>query len=362
MEESEIDIEEYDSNDDFMDDIIDEPCILLSKVEKKMIRSPWRNTLIVKLLGMSIGYNYMCNRVKKIWYLVGDFHAVDLEDGFHCFKFSNETYFSHVLLRGPWMIADHYLIIRRWTLGFRFEDATITSVAAWIRFLGMPLEYYDYEILKRMGNLLGQTLMIDRNTLMTFRGRYARICAEINLIKPLVPRIFIGGWWQNVEYEGLRMDAKNKVVENMKVNDLVPSIENDVEKYEGIQKKRPRNEEARKVRQGKNMYGSHYDVLTEEVEDQDVMEFVPSSVEPIQQTNSHVKFKSKSPKSNIEGFKCGLQLGRTVKDKPPDIFLDHEMNDILILDNKCTKFGVVSKDVGDRELEDLQSEGHKPNV
>ncbi|XVF38986.1 hypothetical protein REPUB_Repub20aG0150000 [Reevesia pubescens] len=108
MEEGEVNLEDYDSDDDFMEDIIEEPCILLSKAEKQRIRSLWRNTLIVKLLGRSIGYNYLCNRVKKMWPLVGDFQAVDIENGFYCFKFSNETDFNHVLLGGPWVIADHY--------------------------------------------------------------------------------------------------------------------------------------------------------------------------------------------------------------------------------------------------------------
>ncbi|EOY31426.1 Uncharacterized protein TCM_038365 [Theobroma cacao] len=105
----------------------------------------------------------------------------------------------------PRIIADHYLTIRRWTLGFRSEDASIDSVAAWIPLPGMPLEYYDYDVIARIGNELGRTLKIDQTTYQATRGKFARMCVEIDLKNPFVPKIFIGGRWQKVEYEGLRI-------------------------------------------------------------------------------------------------------------------------------------------------------------
>ncbi|XP_021290562.1 uncharacterized protein LOC110421316 [Herrania umbratica] len=48
-------------------------------------------------------------------------------------------------------------------------------------------------------------MKIDRTTSSATRGKFAHLCVEINLKKPLVPKIFIGGRWQKVEYEGLRM-------------------------------------------------------------------------------------------------------------------------------------------------------------
>ncbi|XVF13994.1 hypothetical protein REPUB_Repub09cG0018400 [Reevesia pubescens] len=67
----------------------------------------------------------------------------------------------------------------------------------------MPLEYYDNDILMKMGNAIGQTLMIDRNTLLASREKYARLCVEVDLLRSLVLKIFIGGRWQRAEDEGL---------------------------------------------------------------------------------------------------------------------------------------------------------------
>ncbi|XVF07510.1 hypothetical protein REPUB_Repub06bG0145300 [Reevesia pubescens] len=354
MEEGEIVVEDYDSEDDTTDEDLEGPCILLSKEEKKRIRSPWRNTLIVKLLGRSIGYTYLCNRVKQLWSLTGAFQAVDLDNDFYCFRFSNESDFNHVLLRGPWVIANHYLTVRRWTPCFRPEEATINSVAAWIRFPGMPLEYYDNDILKRMGNLLGQTLMIDKNTLIASRGKYARLCVELDLTKPLVPRLHIGERWQKVEYEGLGMvcfhcgcfgHSKEQCLET-KGNEAVSEVEknddnmeeagNPVALSQSTEKfgpwmiaskrtRKPRHDSFSKPKQhngkkgdenqGNNLTGSRYDVLVEDLDKDEGKDRVPSSVEPSKQKFITEKSKHRGGMADFIGLKKGLQASVVVSNK-----------------------------------------------
>ncbi|XVF06754.1 hypothetical protein REPUB_Repub06bG0077800 [Reevesia pubescens] len=159
-EEEEILDEGFLSDDDPLEENVDGPYINLSKKEKERIRKPWKKTLIVKLLGRPISYMYLCNRVKQLW---------------------------------------------RWTPGFRSEEATINSVATWVRFPGMLLEFYDGDVLRRMGNEIGKAVRIDRTTSFMLRGKFARMCVELDLTKPLVSKIYIGGRWQKVEYEGLKM-------------------------------------------------------------------------------------------------------------------------------------------------------------
>ncbi|KAL4345410.1 hypothetical protein AHAS_Ahas11G0275600 [Arachis hypogaea] len=48
-------------------------------------------------------------------------------------------------------------------------------------------------------------LKIDRVTLIHSRGRFARICVEIDLFKKLVHRISVFGSTLNIEYEGLHL-------------------------------------------------------------------------------------------------------------------------------------------------------------
>lgn len=205
MEEGEIPEEEYDSEDDIFLEREGGPTILFSKEEKRGIRSPWRQALIIKLLGRNIGYTYLCNRLKQIWSIQGQLQVIDLDHGYYCLRFSDPKEYDFVFTGGPWIIADHYLSVRRWTPCFRSDEATIDKVAAWIRLPIMPMEFYDDFILKKVAAPIGKFIRIDKTTSYTTRGKFAIICIEVDLTQPLVQKVFIGGRWQRVEYEALRM-------------------------------------------------------------------------------------------------------------------------------------------------------------
>jgi len=43
------------------------------------------------------------------------------------------------------------------------------------------------------------------HTLRAERGKLARLSVEVDLLKPLVPKVFLGNHWQKVEYEGIHL-------------------------------------------------------------------------------------------------------------------------------------------------------------
>ncbi|KAL0294393.1 UNVERIFIED_CONTAM: hypothetical protein Scaly_3122100 [Sesamum calycinum] len=59
------------------------------------------------------------------------------------------------------------------------------------------------ELLMRIGNRIGRAVKVDETTMAASRGRYARVCVEVDLTKPLVSMITLLGFAQAVEYEGL---------------------------------------------------------------------------------------------------------------------------------------------------------------
>lgn len=73
----------------------------------------------------------------------------------------------------------------------------------WVRFPGLPIEFYDTEVLKKIGSSIGLVLRIDSHTAAKARGRYARLCVQVNLEKPLITTILIGKYKQQVMYEGI---------------------------------------------------------------------------------------------------------------------------------------------------------------
>ena len=73
----------------------------------------------------------------------------------------------------------------------------------WIRLNELPSEYYEVEVLLQLGNYIGKVLQIDTHTAAETRGRFARLCVQVDIDKPLVTIILVGGMNQPVNYEGI---------------------------------------------------------------------------------------------------------------------------------------------------------------
>ena len=65
------------------------------------------------------------------------------------------------------------------------------------------MEFYEPSDLKKIGRAIGPVLRIDSHTANWERGRFARLCVQVNLDKPLVRKIYIGKLEQCVLYEGI---------------------------------------------------------------------------------------------------------------------------------------------------------------
>jgi hypothetical protein len=185
------------------------PIFVLSKAEEKRIHRPWKRGVIVKLLGRRIGYKALETRLKQMWVKKGIINIIDLGNDYYLVTFSHEFDHGTALMNGPWFIYDHYLTVKEWSPDFHPQSDTIKKVAVWVRISGLPIEYYDARVLKRIGNEIGSTVKVDKNTLMQERGKYARICVEVDLTESLLAMFMIKGRKYNVEYEGLHLLCKN---------------------------------------------------------------------------------------------------------------------------------------------------------
>lgn len=159
----------------------------------------------MKLLGRKIGYKALETRLKQLWVRHGIINVIDLGNDYFLVDFSSSDDLNHALTEGPWLIYDHYLIVRKWCPNFHPESESIKNVAVWISFSGLPIEYYDSQVLEFIGNRIGRTLKVDKNTLAQARGKYARLCVEVDLTKPLIAMFELQARHYRIEYEGLHM-------------------------------------------------------------------------------------------------------------------------------------------------------------
>ena len=77
-------------------------------------------------------------------------------------------------------------------------------MAVQIIFNELPIKYYNSEALLQIGKSIGNVLRVDTHTTNEARGRFARLCVQINVDKPLVTAVLIGKFKQPVCYEGIQ--------------------------------------------------------------------------------------------------------------------------------------------------------------
>ena len=76
------------------------------------------------------------------------------------------------------------------------------------------MELFETEVLKQIGTSIGKVLRIDTHTAMEARGRYARLCIQVDINKPIIDTILISKFEQPVMYEGMHelcLDRKSVV-------------------------------------------------------------------------------------------------------------------------------------------------------
>lgn len=179
--------------------------VIPSKKEEKRLRRPWKKTLIIKLLGKKIGFGFLKKKIDAIWANAGTVQLIDLGNEFFLARLSTLEDFEFALTGGPWMIFDHYLTVRQWQEDFNLHLEGISKIAAWVRFPDLPIEFYDQEFLTIMGNKIGKTLKVDLTTTMQTRGKFARVCVQVDLEKPLRAHYRLKGRPMRIEYEGIHL-------------------------------------------------------------------------------------------------------------------------------------------------------------
>ncbi|CAN0876075.1 hypothetical protein LINGRAHAP2_LOCUS11094 [Linum grandiflorum] len=81
----------------------------------------------------------------------------------------------------------------------------MNTLITWVRFSGLPLEFYKDDALFSMARLIGTPIRIDCQTADAVRGRFARVCVQVDLSKPLEPTVGWNGYWFEVVYEGISL-------------------------------------------------------------------------------------------------------------------------------------------------------------
>ncbi|CAN1139382.1 hypothetical protein LINPERPRIM_LOCUS24089 [Linum perenne] len=102
----------------------------------------------------------MRRRLEYLWAKSGPIQVSDLSNNFYLVRFSCKEDYSSAAFKGPWKVA-----------------------------------------VSRIGNCIGRTVRLDLATAEGTRGRYERVCVEVDLTKPLLDKYMIEDRIFKVEYE-----------------------------------------------------------------------------------------------------------------------------------------------------------------
>ena len=179
--------------------------IRLTPELKNQLAGPWKISVILKLIGRPLGYQALQTRLADIWRPTGTTHLIDLGYGFFIMHFDVLKDYHHALMDGPWFVGDQYLHVQTQETDFHPQIAKISTTAVWICLEQLPIEYYHPEFLKHVRKKLGKLLKFDAITSAAIRGRYARVCVQINMANSLPKHVKIGFFQQDIVYENLPM-------------------------------------------------------------------------------------------------------------------------------------------------------------
>ncbi|KAH9699953.1 hypothetical protein KPL71_024558 [Citrus sinensis] len=151
-----------------------------ARIQEKLIQ-PWKNSVVVKLLGRNIGYKALCARLANMWKPSMGYSVIDLENNYFLVRFRNAGDALDALTRGPWIILGHYLIVQQWTPNFDSKVTDFEYVNVWIRLPGLALHLYHQKTLSKIGQLVGEVIKLDDNTELSTIGKFAKIAVRILL-------------------------------------------------------------------------------------------------------------------------------------------------------------------------------------
>lgn len=94
-----------------------------------------------------------------------------------------------------------HLAVMQWRPNSRKQIFNLQKMFIWAQFVDLPMEYFNSNALFKMAKTIDRPIKMDIQTSEATRGRFARVCIEVDVKKPLPPFIKINQLKQEGAYE-----------------------------------------------------------------------------------------------------------------------------------------------------------------
>ncbi|KAJ1403595.1 hypothetical protein SESBI_27160 [Sesbania bispinosa] len=170
------------------------PVVRLSQEERESIHIPWQRSILIKLIGKRMSLKYFHARLMKLQRPSAPMKVIDLDNEYFIVYFQDLSDLQHVFEGGLWVLADHYMVIQRRQLEFFPLEDDLRSVAVWVHI-----------IVKIDTNTLREKADHANGAFATERGKFARVCIEVDLRRILISKFSLKGRVYPVDYKGLHL-------------------------------------------------------------------------------------------------------------------------------------------------------------
>lgn len=163
------------------------------------------HALICKFIGYWPAEKELYRWIYQRWKPKGHVELKLGAKGFLTAIFANLSDKERVFKEGPYFMNNAGLFMKYWEERYNPKNEKMLAAPIWVRLFGLPVEFWDPEILEGIGNTIGNYVKTAEATKRGKYTTYARLCVYMNIAEPLPEYIELEYhdevWQQPIDYE-----------------------------------------------------------------------------------------------------------------------------------------------------------------
>ncbi|KAL2223915.1 UNVERIFIED_CONTAM: hypothetical protein Sindi_3034600 [Sesamum indicum] len=181
------------------------PTLSFADAETEELAAPYRFSLVGKFSHGAPPYSQMHQLIARLG-IQGAFTVSMINSKHALISLSSESDYSRLWLRRIWFLQGFPIRIFKWMPTFTpTQESSVVPI--WVCFPELPAHLFCKEALFSVASMVGSPLQIDALTLNKSKLSKARVCVEIDLLKPIIEEfdLHINGVTivQKVDFENL---------------------------------------------------------------------------------------------------------------------------------------------------------------
>ncbi|KAL0407597.1 UNVERIFIED_CONTAM: putative ribonuclease H protein [Sesamum radiatum] len=160
------------------------PTLSFTDTETEELAAPYRFSLVGKFSHGAPSYSQMHQLIARLG-IQGAFTVSMINSKHTLISLTSESDYSRLWLRRIWFLQGFPMRVFKWTPTFTpTQESSIVPI--WVSFPELPAHLFCKDALFSVASMIGSPLQVDTLTLNKSKLSQARVCVEIDLLKPII--------------------------------------------------------------------------------------------------------------------------------------------------------------------------------